>query len=116
MNIWALDKDNSIKHLLLLLEQDVGPDAFTLPDAESLHHKSIRLGSTRVLATAYLYTYGQNPDRYGLHLEYPYNPELNTSEQEDMYEDLTYDAVLEILMTHFNWHHEADEIHKDANR
>jgi hypothetical protein len=114
MNIWAMDKDNTIKHLLILLEQDLGSDAFTLPDAESLHHKSIRLGSTHVLATAYIYTYGQSPDHYGLHLEYPFNPELNTSEQEEMYEDLDYDALLEILMTHFNWHRETIKKHGDA--
>lgn len=114
MNIWALDKDTSIKHLLLLLEQDMGADAFTLPDAENLHHKSIRLGSTRVLATAYIYTYAQDAEHYGLHLEYFYNPELNSSEQEDMYEDLSYEALLEILMTHFDWHHDNDNQHKGA--
>ena len=115
MNIWALEKDTSIKHLLLLLEQDLGADAFTLPDAESLHHKSIRLGSTRVLATAYLYTYGQNTERYGLHLEYPYNQELNSSEQEEMYEDLNYEAVLEILTVHFDLHRDSNQ-HKGARK
>ena len=115
MNIWALDKDNSIKHLLLLLEQDAGADAFILCDAEQLHPKSIRLGTHEGPATAYLYTYGQTEGHYGLHLEYPYNQELNTSEQEDMYEDLTYDAVLKILTVHFDWHRNTDLKHKDAN-
>jgi len=114
MNIWALDKDNSIKHLLLLLEQDMGADAFTLPDAENLHYKSIRLGSTRVLATAYLYTYGQNREHYGLHLEYTYNQELNSSEQEEMYEDLSYEALLEILIVHFDWQRDENKKHKDT--
>jgi hypothetical protein len=114
MNIWALDKDNSIKHLLLLLEQDAGDDAFILCDAEQLHPKSIRLGTHESPATAYLYTYGQSPDQYGLHLEYPYNKELNSSEQEEMYEDLSYDAVLEILTVHFDWQRGTKLKNQDA--
>jgi hypothetical protein len=103
MNIWALDKDNTIKHLLLLLTQEFGADAITLPDADSLHHKAVRIASRNTPATAYLYSYGQADERYGLHLEYPYNAESNISELEDMYEDLSYESLLEILKVHFEW-------------
>ncbi len=33
-NLWGLKKDISIKHLLLLLQQDMGKDRFTLVSAD----------------------------------------------------------------------------------
>ncbi len=102
MNIWALDKDISIKHLLLLLTQDIAADGITLIDPENLHHKAVRIGNNRNAATAYLYTYGQAEGKYGLHLEYPHHEESNISELEDMYEELNYESLLEILKVHFN--------------
>jgi hypothetical protein len=103
MNIWALDKDTSIKHLLLLLEQDIGIEGITFLDIEQLHYKSIRIGSKDSQETAYIYSYGQHDQHYGLHLEYPFNREANVSELEDMYEDLSYDGLLEMLKVHFQW-------------
>lgn len=103
MNIWALDKDNSIKHLLILLTQEFGTAAITLLNVDKLHHKAIRIGSPDTTATAYLYTYGQADQHYGLHLEYPYNEESNISELEEMYEDLCYASLLEMLKVHFQW-------------
>ena len=108
MNIWALDKDISIKHLLLLLTQEVGIEAIKLLDVETLHHKSIRIGTKDSEATAYLYSYGQTEQHYGLHLEYPYNKESNISEIEDMYEDLCYVKLLEMLKVHFHWYASQD--------
>lgn len=102
MNIWSLDKDISIKHLLLLLSQEAGVQTFKLLDAERLHHKAIRIGIQDTAATAYLYTYGQSTEHYGLHLEYPFHAESNISELEEIYEDLSYDTLLEKLKVHFN--------------
>lgn len=104
MNIWSLDKHDSIKHLLLLLVQDMGTDTITVVEAENLNHKAVRVGTRNTVATAYLYTYAQSKERYGLHLEYPYHEESNTSELEEIYEDLPYDNLLEILKMHFQWH------------
>lgn len=78
-------------------------NAFKLLDVDTLHPKSIRIGINNSNATAYIYTYGQAEQHYGLHLEYPYNTESNISELEDMYEDLGYNALLEILKVHFQW-------------
>lgn len=78
-------------------------NAITLLDVETLHHKSIRIGTKSSKETAYLYSYGQADLRYGLHLEYPYSEESNISELEDMYEDLCYDKLLEMLKVHFQW-------------
>jgi hypothetical protein len=103
-NLWGLKKDISIKHLLLLLQQDMGKDGFTLISADQLDNYSIRLGSTLTTATAYLYTYGQRADRYGLDLEYPVNVERDITQQEQSYEDLRYDWLLEILKQHLEWY------------
>jgi hypothetical protein len=103
-NLWALDKDISIKHLLLLLQQDMGKDGFTLLSANKLDDHSIRLGAAHTPATAYLYTYGQRPGHYGLDLEYPVNAERNINEQEQSYEDLRYEWLLEILKQHLQWY------------
>ncbi len=104
INLWGLKKDISIKHLLLLLQQDMGQDGFTLKSVDKLDDHSIRLGSEQTQATAYLYTYGQRNDRYGLDLEYPVNSEQNINEQEYCYEDLRYDWLLEILKQHLQWY------------
>lgn len=103
-NLWGLKKDISIKHLLLLLQQDMGKDGFTLLSANKLDDLSIRLGSAFTKATAYVYTYGQRAERYGLDLEYPVNAERNSSEQEQSYEDLRYEWLLEILKQHLQWY------------
>lgn len=103
MNIWVLDKDDSIKCLLLLLQQSFGPDQLCILDSDCLHPKAVRIGEQGSSATAYLYTYGQMDHRYGLHLEYPYLEESNISELEEMYEDLVYDNLLEMLKVHFQW-------------
>ena len=47
--------------------------------------------------------YGQEKERYGCHLEYPYNPEINLREQEDMHENLKYEQLLEMLNLHLGW-------------
>lgn len=103
MNIWALEKDISIKHLLLMLEQEFGKKSMILMDVDALHPKSIRLGAPDTHATAYIYTYGQAENRYGLHLEYPYNEEANISELEEMYDDVDFDNLLEMLKVHLQW-------------
>jgi hypothetical protein len=103
-NLWGLKKDISIKHLLLLLQQDMGKDGFILLSADKLDAYAIRLGAAHTEATAYLYTYGQRADRYGLDLEYPVNAERNISESEQGYEDLRYDWLLEILKQHLQWY------------
>lgn len=103
MNVWALDKDNSIKHLLLMLSHEIGNHAYYLIDTETLHHQSVRIGSSSSEGSAYIYTYAQETEHYGLHLEYPNNNQLSLSNQEDIYEDLDYKSLLEMLKVHFHW-------------
>ena len=103
MNIWALDKHDSIRCLLLMLQQSFGAEQIRILESGCLHPKAIRIGEQGGPATAYLYTYAHEEGHYGLHLEYPYLPESNISELEDMYEELEYDSVVAMLQVHFQW-------------
>lgn len=100
MNIWALDKHETIKHLLLLLVHEVGADAINLLDVHALDYKAIRLGFDDSNATVYLYTYGQANEHYGLSLEYPSFENDNVGEIEEIYEGICFDKLLEIIKLH----------------
>jgi hypothetical protein len=86
-----------------MLAHEIGKHEYYLIDCETLHPMSVRIGSNSSEGSAYIYTYAQEKERYGVHLEYPYRKELNLSEQEEMYDDLDYKALLEMLKVHFHW-------------
>ena len=101
MNIWAIKKDTSIKHVLLLLNNHLGEDAFKLDETSQVHPKAIYLEHPNDPGfRAYLFTTGQDADRYGLHLEYPESA-LN-SNLIDAYENLKLIPLLNILAVHFD--------------
>lgn len=99
VNIWSLDKHQGIKHLLLLLSEQLGQNAFcveerirTDPAAVYIHQPdepSVR---------AYLYTLGQASGRYGVHLEYPLSSETNPIY--DAFENLPIAALVDVLAVH----------------
>lgn len=101
LNVWALDKDKSIKHALLLLQNHLGETAFIIEESSMLHSQAVFLrhryeNDVRL----YLYTLGQPENRYGVHLEYPeamiYGPYI------DAYENLSLRSLVEILAVHFD--------------
>lgn len=101
MNIWALDKDPSIKHVLLLLADCLGPQGFCIRDEPTLDPMSIWIYKPdETEMSAYLYTYGQEQERYGVHLEYPPLPETATSKSIEMQEDLGFEQLLAVLQVH----------------
>jgi len=101
MNIWALDKDLGIKHLLLLLSECLGRQSFCISTDAELDAMSIRIykpGEAEM--SAYLYTYGQDEGRYGVHLEYPQLAETAASKTIEMQEGLDIDQLLAVLQVH----------------
>ncbi|MFC3606476.1 hypothetical protein [Stutzerimonas tarimensis] len=95
MNIWALDKHQDIRHVLLLLAEQLGPDAFTLdleasrdPCAVFLQHRAEQG------VRAWLHVLGQAPGRYGLHLEYPATSET--------FDNLGLSSLVGVLAVHFD--------------
>lgn len=101
MNIWALDKDLSIKHLLLLLTESLGPEGFCISDEAALNAMSVRVHSAgEVKMSAYIYTYGQDAERYGVHLEYPSPTDMTSRDTIEMQENIEFDQLLALLQVH----------------
>lgn len=95
MNIWALDKHQDIRHVLLLLSEQLGPDAFVIDATTSLDPRAVYLLHREEPGVrAWLYTLGQSPDRYGVHLEYP-----NST---DTHENVLLSELVAMLAVHFD--------------
>lgn len=98
MNIWSLNKDNTIKHLLLLLENEVGEGAFDIISNTEDDLRAVRLiNPADACMSIYVYTYGQEEDHYGVHIEYPDLTETNSSDTLEIYDNLNFDVLIEIL-------------------
>ncbi|MAD43474.1 MAG: hypothetical protein CMI02_08450 [Oceanospirillaceae bacterium] len=99
-NIWSLDKDQSIKHVLLLLVEQLGQDAFSIEDRIETDRCAIYLRQPdEPDVRAYLYTLGQDEEHYGVHLEYPLLSEANPVY--DAFENVSLPSLAEILAVHF---------------
>ena len=102
MNIWSLQKDDSIKHLLLLLENELPASAYTLSNTSSIDFKAIRLcHSEDANMCVYIYTYGHKHDRYGIHLEYTTETDIEFTNTMEVIENITYRHLIELLKVHF---------------
>jgi hypothetical protein len=102
MNIWALKKDISIKSMLLLFQQEHGLDKLTFKQNDSLDFRSIRIDDDQTAGlSAYIYTYGQTADYYGIQLEYP-RTEMSQGYLVDTYENLSIERLFDLICVHFN--------------
>lgn len=102
-NIWALQKDLSIKHLLLMLVETFGKEQLDIPAPEEGHPCSIMLTNFPAGDLfAYIYTYGQAVEHYGIHLEYPSLADSQRFDTTEILEDLSYERLVEILAVHFD--------------
>lgn len=103
MNIWALHKDESIKLLLLLLRDQLGPGSFVVLENEELHPRAIRLAKNDDPSiSAYLYTYGQPSGTYGIHLELPDHADATVSSDMEIHEAVHLDRLADMLCVHFD--------------
>lgn len=102
MNPWALNKHDSIRLLVLLLQDRLGADAMDLSPHQGLGSEAVRLASAGDPSlTAYLYSYGQAEGRYGVHLEFPQHDGPDISSSQDVYENLGIDVLADMLRVHF---------------
>lgn len=101
MNVWALNKDNAIRRLLLALADRFDPAALALSERWANDPRAVGIcqpGAESLLA--YIFTYGQEDGRYGLHLEYPGASDLGASTQ--MVEGIALEQVIGLLAAHFD--------------
>lgn len=102
-NIWALEKDLSIKCLLLLLTDTFGAETFDVITPDEGHAQSIRLIRAGDQSLhAYVYTYGQKAECYGIHLEYPSPVDSLRFDTTEIIEEVSYERLVAILAVHFN--------------
>lgn len=98
MDVWTLQKSPELRAVLLLLQSQLGVDSFEA-DAMPCSDDAIWLaGTSAPFARAYLYTLGQNHERYGVHLEYP----QEVAPLYDVFENLRLSSLTGILAVHFD--------------
>jgi hypothetical protein len=108
-NIWALDKDLAIRHLLIMLNERFPEGCFEIGDVVEFPRSAIRLHAPGNPAlSVYLYTHGQEEDRYGLHLEYPQLSETPVNNTVEMLENVSLDRLAELLAMHFGVAEQAE--------
>ena len=107
MNPWSLVKERGIKRLLIQLQERLGPGAFELLPRRADVAEAVticRPGEPGL--AAFIFTYGQAEERYGVHLAYPY-PDPSVPES---VEDLTAARLVELLAIHFEMPPEVEEM------
>ncbi len=109
VNVWALDKDQNIKSLLLQLQSHLGADTFIIEQDNDLHACSVFLHHRQFADfRAFVFTFGQKNNRYGVHLEYP---DLATAGNLfEAHENIALKSLVEMLAVHFDIaqiHHQA---------
>lgn len=101
LNVWALDKDQSIKQVLIRLQSHLGKNEFIIEDSSQLDNRAVFLQHRNDPEyRVYLYTLGQAENRYAIHLEYPGS--MSNVKTIDAYENLSLRALVDILAVHFD--------------
>ena len=96
MNVWAIDKDTSLKLLLLELVHRLGENALAINTQET-HFQAIELCALDdPKLAAYIYTFAQAPNRYGIDLKYPIAHHNIIGE----HENLPPENIIDIISTH----------------
>lgn len=102
MNIWSLPKHNNIKLLLFKVYKCLGMENICIETLEPDDYMSIGfIKPSQAEIKAYVYTYGQIKDHYGIHLEYPWFIESEYNDTIMVYEDLSLEQIINTLATHF---------------
>jgi hypothetical protein len=101
INIWSLEKDPAIKSLLVQLQSHLGENKFIIEENNHLNHHSIFLHHTQHWdVRAFIFTFGQQPDHYGIHLEYPIVQ--SAGNLIDIHENISFKSLVSILAVHFD--------------
>lgn len=95
MNIWALNKHQDIRHVLLLLTAQLGSDAFVIDAQTSADPRALYLlHPNEPEMRVWLHILGQTEGCYGVHLEYPASV--------DIHDGLSLPELVAVLAGHFD--------------
>lgn len=101
-NVWSLPKSESIKLLLLVLQQQLGHDSFCIESEEDNGVFAIMLVKPdQPDVRCYVYSHGQRENHYGIHLEYPRFAENKYIETLQAYENLSMTQIVDTVAIHF---------------
>lgn len=96
LNVWAIDKDAPLKVLLIELVHRYGENVILLNNAEQ-HSQAIEIFTPeQPKLRAYIYTFGQQAERYGIDLKYPIAAHNIVGENEEQ----SLEQILSILESH----------------
>jgi len=96
MNVWAIDKDQSLKVLLIELVHRYGENTILLNELEQ-HFQAIEIFTPdHPKLRAYIYTFGQSVGHYGIDLKYPIVTHNIVGENEDQ----SLAQIMSILESH----------------
>jgi hypothetical protein len=102
VNTWSLVKHKSIKMLLLMLQSKLGSESFCIDHDEKSHFYAITLyNPDRPEVRSYIFSYGQQCNHYGVHLEFPMNTENELNNSIQVYENVSIDQTIKMLASHF---------------
>jgi hypothetical protein len=101
MNIWALSKNLHLKHLLLVLAEKFGAEAFVLTPYWRDDFQALGLcRPDDPDLVAHVFTYGQASGRFGVHLEFPEQPGGGPTAVATEKEDISLHDLVDILAVH----------------
>lgn len=101
MNIWAIPKAAELRLVLLTLRETAGIDRLILDRCDDANRQALLLCDAQIKdLSAYLFTYGQPRERYGLQLNYP-GLMNGTLPPYGPMEELTLEQVIDQLCMHF---------------
>lgn len=107
LNVWSLRKDRRIKSLLLIIIDRLGRSGWYVDQDIQMSDESIYLvHPDDMQLRAYLHVHGQQPDRAGLHLEYPQFS--GTPPTYEVFDNITSAQLVDMLAAHFGLSHIAE--------
>jgi len=102
-NIWALDKELAIKHLLLVLTANLGGSCVEILDRRDGDPRAITLCSPDESdIQAYISRHGQDQGKFGIHLAFPERDDISPTDTEIICDNVPLERAIEMLGIHFD--------------
>lgn len=96
LNVWAIQKDRPLKVLLIEWQHRYGADSLRLNLCEQNFQAVELISMEHPKLSAYIYTFAQQPQHYGIDLKYPIATHNIIGENENQ----TLEQIIAILQTH----------------